>query len=53
MPPRGRLRLPLNDRQRVALGLAPNIAVSDEPAGGSPTGAPTGAVLYVAPLART
>ena len=53
MPPRGRLRLPLNDRQRAALGLAPNIAVSDEPAGGSPTGAPTGAVLYVAPLART
>jgi anti-sigma-K factor RskA len=53
MPPRGRLRLPLNDRQRAALGLAPSIAVSDEPAGGSPTGAPTGAVLYVAPLART
>ena len=53
MPPRGRLRLPLNDRQRAALGLAPNVAVSDEPAGGSPTGAPTGAVLYVAPLTRT
>ena len=53
MPPRGRLRLPLNDRQRAALGLAVNVAVSDEPAGGSPTGAPNGAVLYVAPLART
>ncbi len=53
MPPSGRTRLPLDDRQRAALALAANIAVSDEPAGGSPTGAPTGAVLYVAPLART
>ena len=32
---------------------AANVAVSDEPKGGSPTGAPTGAVLYVAELART
>ncbi len=53
MPPTGRVRLPLDDRQRAALALAANVAVSDEPAGGSPTGAPTGAVLYVAPLART
>jgi len=53
MPPSGRVQLALDDRQRAALALAANVAVSDEPAGGSPTGAPTGAVLYVAPLART
>lgn len=53
MPATGEARLILDDRQRAALALAANIAVSDEPAGGSPTGAPTGAVLYVAPLSRT
>jgi anti-sigma-K factor RskA len=53
MPASGRTRLALDDRQRAALALAANVAVSDEPAGGSPTGAPTGAVLYVAPLTRT
>jgi anti-sigma-K factor RskA len=53
MPASGRARLALDDRQRAALALAANVAVSDEPAGGSPTGAPTGAVLYVAPLTRT
>lgn len=53
MPATGRVRLALDDRQRAALALAANVAVSDEPAGGSPTGAPTGAVLYVAPLSRT
>ena len=53
MPASGRVRLALDDRQRAALALAANVAVSDEPAGGSPTGAPTGAVLYVAPLTRT
>jgi len=53
MPASGRARLELDDRQRAALALAANVAVSDEPAGGSPTGAPTGAVLYVAPLTRT
>ncbi len=53
MPASGRARLDLDDRQRAALALAANVAVSDEPAGGSPTGAPTGAVLYVAPLTRT
>lgn len=52
LPGEGRVRLALDDRQRAALALAANIAVSDEPAGGSPTGAPTGAVLYVAPLTR-
>lgn len=53
MPVSGSARLALDDRQRAALAIAANVAVSDEPAGGSPTGAPTGAVLYVAPLART
>jgi anti-sigma-K factor RskA len=53
MPASGRVRLALDDRQRTALALAANVAVSDEPAGGSPTGAPTGAVLYVAPLTRS
>lgn len=53
MPATGEARLALDDRQRAALSLAPNVAVSDEPAGGSPTGAPTGAVLYVAELTRT
>jgi anti-sigma-K factor RskA len=53
MPLSGRVRLMLDDRQRAALALAANVAVSDEPAGGSPTGAPTGAVLYVSALTRT
>jgi anti-sigma-K factor RskA len=53
MPATGAVRLALNDRQRSALAAATNVAVSDEPPGGSPTGAPTGAVLYVATLART
>ncbi len=53
MPASGRVRLVLDDDQRAALALAANVAVSDEPKGGSPTGAPTGPVLYVAALART
>jgi anti-sigma-K factor RskA len=53
MPAAGRVRLVLDDRQRAALARAANVAVSDEPKGGSPTGAPTGPVLYVASLART
>ena len=53
MPARGSARLALDDRQRAALAVATKVAVSDEPEGGSPTGAPTGDVLYVAPLART
>jgi anti-sigma-K factor RskA len=51
MPTEGGVRLALNDRQRDAIARAPNVAVSDEPKGGSPTGAPTGPVLYVAALA--
>lgn len=53
MPASGHLRLALDDRQRAAIGLAANVAVSEEPPGGSPTGAPTGPVLYVAAMARS
>jgi anti-sigma-K factor RskA len=41
----------LSATQRAALSGAKQIAVSLEPTGGSPTGAPTGPVLHVAPLA--
>lgn len=53
LPASGHVRLALDDRQRAAVGLAANVAVSEEPPGGSPTGAPTGPVLYVAAIART
>jgi anti-sigma-K factor RskA len=53
MPASGDARLSLDARQRAALKAAANIAVSDEPAGGSPTGAPTGDVLYIAAIVRT
>ena len=53
MPASGSIRLALDDRQRTALASSTKVAVSDEPEGGSPTGAPTGAVLYVAEIART
>lgn len=53
MPASGDARLSLDARQRAALNAAANIAVSDEPAGGSPTGAPTGDVLYIAAIVRT
>jgi anti-sigma-K factor RskA len=53
MPASGSVDLALDERQRAALAAAKNIAVSDEPAGGSPTGAPTGDVLYIAALIRT
>jgi anti-sigma-K factor RskA len=36
--------------QKQALALSSQVAVSIEPLGGSPTGQPTGAVIYVAPL---
>jgi anti-sigma-K factor RskA len=50
LPKSGRVRVALDDRQRAALAVSTQVAVSDEPQGGSPTGAPTGAVLGVAPL---
>ncbi len=51
MPRSGRGTLQLNDVQRLALSRSLKIAVSLEPPGGSPTGAPTGPVLYVADVA--
>ncbi len=40
----------LSEGQRAALAAAGQLAVSVEPIGGSPTGQPTGAVVYVVPL---
>lgn len=48
MPQTGDRALQLNDAQRLALASAEKVAVSLEPVGGSPTGAPTGPVLFVA-----
>jgi len=53
LPKSGSVRVALDDRQRAALAQSTQVAVSDEPHGGSPTGAPTGAVLGVAPIARS
>lgn len=50
MPRSGRGTLQLNDVQRLALSRSLKVAVSLEPPGGSPTGAPTGPVLYVADI---
>ena len=51
MPKNGRATLQLNDVQRLALSRSSKIAISLEPPGGSPTGAPTGPVLFVADVA--
>ena len=51
MPKSGRDTLQLNEAQRIALSRSRQIAVSLEPPGGSPTGAPTGPVLFVADVA--
>lgn len=51
LPAHGELRRVLSAAQRTALIGAKQLAVSLEPAGGSPTGLPTGPVLHVAPLA--
>jgi len=51
MPKSGRWTLQLNDAQRLALSRSRKIAISLEPPGGSPTGAPTGPVLFVADVA--
>ena len=51
MPKSGRGTLELNDAQRLALSRSRQIAISLEPPGGSPTGAPTGPVLFVADIA--
>ncbi|HEX7768700.1 MAG TPA: anti-sigma factor [Dokdonella sp.] len=50
LPATGSQRLVLSAAQREALAGAKQLAVSVEPAGGSPTGLPTGPVIHVAPL---
>jgi anti-sigma-K factor RskA len=52
MPDSGELTRTLTEAQRSALLGASKVAVSLEPTGGSPTGAPTGPVLFVAERAR-
>ncbi|HXC59362.1 MAG TPA: anti-sigma factor, partial [Steroidobacteraceae bacterium] len=52
MPRTGSANRKLTDAQRTALLAARQLALSDEPSGGSTTGAPTGAVLFVVDLAR-
>jgi anti-sigma-K factor RskA len=52
IPPSGDAERSLTDAQRAMLLAAANLAVSVEPAGGSPTGLPTGPVIIVAPVAR-
>lgn len=52
LPQAGEQRRVLTPVQQAALAGAKQIAVSLEPEGGSPTGAPTGPVLLVAPLSR-
>lgn len=46
LPAHGRAELPLSPPLRQALAQASGLAVSLEPAGGSPTDKPTGPVLY-------
>jgi anti-sigma-K factor RskA len=53
LPDAGAGQLALSAAQLAVLGQTPALAVSLEPAGGSPTGLPTGPVLYTAPLLRT
>jgi len=50
LPASGASSRTLTSMQKQALALSSQVAVSIEPLGGSPTGQPTGAVLYVAPL---
>jgi anti-sigma-K factor RskA len=50
LPAAGAASRTLTLMQKQALALSTQVAVSIEPLGGSRTGQPTGAVLYVAPL---
>jgi anti-sigma-K factor RskA len=52
MPHTGDHHRVLTAAQRAALAGSRQVAVSLEPEGGSPTGAPTGPVLLVAPLSK-
>ena len=50
LPVRGTLERPLSRAQSAALLAADKVAVSLEPAGGSPSGAPTGPIVIVTPV---
>ena len=50
LPSKGASRRLLSPVQQSALAHATDVAVSLEPSGGSPTGQPTGAIVFVAPL---
>ncbi len=52
LPRSGSRALQLTAAQRTALASSGKIAVSLEPIGGSPTGAPTGPVLFVADITK-
>jgi anti-sigma-K factor RskA len=52
MPLRGQHVLTLDATQRAAMTDAQQLAISREPPGGSPTGAPTGPVLFVADITK-
>ena len=52
LPAAGNAALPLDAQALAVLAQTMTLAVSLEPAGGSPTGAPTGPVLFTAPLLR-
>ena len=47
LPAAGRAERTLSEPQRLALLAADKVAVSVEPAGGSPTGSPTGPIVIV------
>ena len=52
IPGVGNAQLGLSAAQLAVLGNTATLAVSLEPAGGSPTGLPTGPVIFTAPLLR-
>ena len=51
VPKEGKGRVELSEAHKALLGTSVVLAVSLEPTGGSPTGQPTGPVLYQGPLA--
>jgi anti-sigma-K factor RskA len=53
IPGTGNAALTLSAQQNTVLAQTQTLAVSVEPAGGSPTGLPTGPVILTAPLLRT
>ena len=52
IPSTGDAALPLDAQAHAVLAQTSTLAVSLEPAGGSPTGLPTGPVIFTAPLLR-